>query len=419
MRVAYVTRWFPFEALGEQFLEPEVRSLSRRLDLVLIPTRPPKATLDFDLPGTQSRFMGLASREVWLAAAGEFARDRFAVARAFIRVFGPRYSLRSKFVNLTVFPKGLALARCVREIGADHIHAHWLTAPSTAAYIASMLSGIPWSMTAHSHDIFADNLTAQKVADATFTRVISERNCAHLRDLVPSGARARCAVVYLGVEVPERIVEPPERVPRIVCAARLAPVKGHRYLLEALGKLAALGRDFRCDLVGDGPLRDDLAQLARDLGIAERVNFLGQIPHDVVLERLNRADWDISVMSSTETEVEFEGIPVALTEAAAAGLPIVASDTGSIPEIVTPANGLLFPQRDSDRFAQALDALILDRELRRTLGRAGRARVEELFRTEATSKAVLRLFGAEPPAAGPAEGEGAPAPFLRSASLPG
>jgi glycosyltransferase involved in cell wall biosynthesis len=400
MRVAYVTRWFPYESVGEEFLEPEVRSLSRGLELVLIPTRPPKRTLDFDLPGTRQRYQALANLDVWLAAAREVARHPAAVARAAWRVFGPGYSVRSKLVNLTVFPKGLALAESVREIRADHIHVHWLTAPSTAAYVASMLTGVPWSMTAHSHDIFADNLTAQKVTDARFTRVISRRNCEHLKERLPAAVRERCAVVFLGVEVPERIVEPPSRIPRILAAARLTPVKGHRYLLEALGKLAARGVDFRCDLVGDGPLRDELETLARNLGIAERVAFLGRLPHDVMLARLNAAEWDISVMSSTETGNEFEGIPVALTEAAAAGIPIVASQTGSIPEIVTPENGLLFPQRDPERFADALQTLLLDPELRRRMGRAGRARVEEFFRTEATSRAVLRLFGVEaaPPA---------------------
>jgi glycosyltransferase involved in cell wall biosynthesis len=397
MRVAYITRWFPYESVGEEFLEPEVRSLSRSLDLVLMPTRPSKNTLDFDLPGTEQRYGTLAGPDVWAAAAREFARHPGAVARAFWRVFAPRYALRSKFVNLTVFPKGLALAQSVRETRAEHIHVHWLTAPSTAAYVASMLTGVPWSMTAHSHDIFADNLTAQKVASAAFTRVISKRNGEHLKERVPAAVRGRCALVFLGVEVPEQIVEPPARIPRILAAARLAPVKGHRYLLEALGKLAARGVAFQCDLVGDGPLRAELEQLARELGIADRVAFLGRLPHDEMLARLNAAAWDIAVMSSTETGNEFEGIPVALTEAAAAGIPIVASQTGSIPEIVTPENGLLFPQRDAERFADALQRLILDPALRRRMGRAGRARVDEFFRTEATTRALLRQFGIDAP----------------------
>jgi glycosyltransferase involved in cell wall biosynthesis len=319
-------------------------------------------------------------------------------------------------MNLTVFPKALAFAECVRELNADHIHVHWLTAPSTAAYVASMLTGVPWSMTAHSHDIFADNLTAQKVAAAAFTRVISRRNCEHLKERVPAAVRDRCVLVYLGVEIPARIVEPPERVPRVLCAARLAPVKGHRFLLEALGKLAARGRAFHCDFVGDGPLRGELERLARDLGVAGSVSFLGRLPHDEMLERLNAAEWDLSVMPSTEIGYEFEGIPVALTEAAAAGIPIVASETGSIPEIVTPENGLLFPQRDAERLADALETLLADSELRRRMGRAGRARVEKLFRTEATSEAVLALFGIGNAAAGSPAGESGAGPFLRPAS---
>ncbi len=396
MRVAFVARWFPFDSEGEQFLEPEVRSLSRELDLTLIPTRATKATLDFDLPGTHPLYIGALSLDVWAAAARELARNPLAVAQAFARVFGPRYSLRSKLVNLAVFPKGVALAARLRELAPDHIHVHWLTAPSTTVYIASMLTGIPWSMTAHAHDIFADNLVPQKVAHASFVRVISRRNCAHLKELVAAGDAGRCAVVYLGVELPERAVEPPVRVPRIVSSARLHPMKGHRYLLEALATLRRRGIAFDCDLIGDGELRGELEATAARLGIADRVHFLGSVPHDEMLRRLSEGEYDLAAVPSVELPAMFDGIPVALTEAAAAGLPIVATDAGSIAEVVTKESGLLVPQRDSAALADALERLLNDRELRLRMGRAGRAWVLEHFTTAATTKQLLRLFAAAP-----------------------
>jgi glycosyltransferase involved in cell wall biosynthesis len=396
MRVAFVARWFPFNSEGEQFLEPEVRSLSRALDLILIPTRATKATLDFDLPGTRSVYIGALSADVWSAAAREVARNPLAVAQAFVRVFRPRYSLRSKLVNLMVFPKGVALADRLRDLAPDHIHVHWLTAPSTTVYVASMLTGIPWSMTAHAHDIFADNLVAQKVAHASFVRVISRRNCAHLKELVAAEAAGRCAVVYLGVEVPESTIEPPPRVPRIVSSARLHPMKGHRYLIEALAALRGRGVAFECDLIGDGELRAELEAMAASLGVADRVHFLGNIPHAEMLRRLSGGEYDLAAVPSVELPAMFDGIPVALTEAAAAGLPIVATDAGSIAEIVTEESGILVPQRDSAALANALERMLQDRELRLRMGRAGRAWVLDHFTTASTTNQLLRLFAAVP-----------------------
>lgn len=396
MRVAFVARWFPFDSEGEQFLEPEVRSLSRGLDLILIPTRATKRTLDFDLPGTRAVFISALGLDVWSALAREVARNPVAVVKAFGSIFGPRYALRSKLVNLMVFPKGVALASRLRELSPDHIHVNWLTAPSTTVYIASRLTGIPWSMTAHAHDIFADNLVAEKVAHASFVRVISRRNCAHLKELVSPEAAGRCVVVYLGVDVPERTTVPPPRVPRIVTSARLHPMKGHRYLLEALAALRGRGVAFECDLIGDGELRAELEALASSLGIAEHVHFLGSLPHEEMLRRLREGEYDLAAIPSVELPAMFDGIPVALTEAAAAGLPIVATDAGSIAEVVTAESGILVPQRDGAALANALERMLRDRELRLRMGRAGRAWVQERFTTAATTDQLLRLFAAAP-----------------------
>jgi colanic acid/amylovoran biosynthesis glycosyltransferase len=114
------------------------------------------------------------------------------------------------------------------------------------------------------------------------------------------------------------------------------------------------------------------------------------VPHGKLVASLESGDYDIVVLASTEQNGEHEGIPVALMEAMAAKVPVVATRTGSIPELVDDTNGILVPQRDPDALARAIDRLAADGELRATLGARGRERVLADF---STSKTTGRLAG--------------------------
>lgn len=147
--------------------------------------------------------------------------------------------------------------------------------------------------------------------------------------------------------------------------ANLRPVKGQHYLLKALAELT--GTPFRAVLVGEGELRGELEGLARRLGLGGRVVFAGAQPD--VLPFLEAAD--VFVLPSL-----WEGFPVAVMEAMARGLPVVASRAGGVPELVEEGRtGLLVPPADAPALAEALSALARDPEMRRRFGRAGRERV--------------------------------------------
>ena len=249
----------PF-AFEEQFFAAELRSLARYAEVVVIPARPRVRSVCYpDLGGAVPHYLAAFDARVLLLALGELRRNPRAVARAARAVFAPRYALRSKLVNALIFPKALALAAEVRRLGIDHIHANWLTTPATTAYVASQLTGIPFSLTAHQHDIFYDNLLNEKVRSAAFVRVISERNLGFLRERLGPREALRCVVGHLGVDVPREPANPPaSRAVRILCASRLGIWKGHRYLLEALALLRDRGYAFSCDLAGDGERRAEV-----------------------------------------------------------------------------------------------------------------------------------------------------------------
>jgi glycosyltransferase involved in cell wall biosynthesis len=394
--MAYVTSLFPF-APEEQFFEPEIRALAREVDVIVVPVRPPSAVSAYPALGVEALHLPLFSARVAALALREFLRAPAKALRVLGDVLFGASSRRSRVVNLMTLPKALAVAAEVRRLGVDHVHAAWLTTPATLAYVVSQLTGVEYSISAHSHDIFARNLVAEKVRSARFTRVISERNCRRMRRELPPELAARCVVGHLGVELPETTAQAPERASRIVCIARLHPVKGHIYLFEALRTLRERGYAFSCDLAGDGDLREELTALAERLGIADRLRFLGNVPHEQLTAALAAGAYDLAVLASTERPGEREGIPVALMEAMAAGLPIVATRTGSLDELVVPGTGELVSQRDAGALAAGLERYLGDPAERRAAGNRGRDFVRAEFAVGETTKRLLRLAGYAPP----------------------
>ena len=202
MKLAYVTALFPC-APAEQFFEAEVRSIARQMEIVLIPTRPPSAKVCYAELGAEVLALPLFDLRVAALALRQAVKTPGPALAAFAQIaFGRGSSLRARVVNVLAFPKALAVAHEVRRLGIDHVHAAWLTTPATIAWVVHRVTGIPFSGTAHQHDIFSGNLLATKVRDARFTRVISERNRRKLVDQLPPDYAARCVTLHLGVEVP-------------------------------------------------------------------------------------------------------------------------------------------------------------------------------------------------------------------------
>jgi glycosyltransferase involved in cell wall biosynthesis len=285
--------------------------------------------------------------------------------------------------NLAVLPKALWLARRARHSGADHIHAHWASTPSTMAMLAARIADIPWSLTAHRWDIAENNLLREKAESACFVRVISEHGAEELSRITALDGFAP-TVLHMGVDLPPSAQkEQHAEALRLVTPARLVEKKGHAYLLEAVRALQDREVDARVDIAGDGPMGPSLRRKAAELDLADDVRFLGTVPHDELLGRMEAGEWDVVVLPSVITESgELEGIPVALIEALARGLPAVGTETGGTPELLGGGAGVLVPPGDAGALADALQRLASEPALRAELASAGRARVEERFDVE-------------------------------------
>lgn len=147
MKLAYLATTFPF-GITETFFRPEVKSLAAYADVTLFATRPTQTTSLYDDLGVAAHARASFDRSVVRLALGEFARRPYRVLACLATLLFTPSRLDAKVKNLVLFPKALAFAADLRALGIDHIHVQWITTPATLAYVASRLTGIPWSITA-------------------------------------------------------------------------------------------------------------------------------------------------------------------------------------------------------------------------------------------------------------------------------
>jgi colanic acid/amylovoran biosynthesis glycosyltransferase len=191
---------------------------------------------------------------------------------------------------------------------------------------------------------------------------------------------ARTRLHYIGVDCGQiQVRDPSEETATVLQVGRLVDVKGTEYLIRGFALLAKKHPAVQLVSIGDGPLRGALEDLAKSLGIAERIQFLGARPHADVLSWMRRSA--MLVLPSVRThDGRTEGFGVVMAEAAATGLPVIGSRSGGIPEgIVDGRSGFLVPERDPAALASRMDDLLCDPELRRRMGIQARALVEQKF----------------------------------------
>ena len=282
----------------------------------------------------------------------------------------------------------------VREFDPDVIHAHWATYPSTAALALGRVTGKPFGFTCHAHDIFVhDHLLREKIESSAVPVTISRYNVEWLTEHVTARARERLNVIHCGVDLGNLPFRDGGREQDlIVTVGRLDPIKGFDVLLDALGELKRRGRRFRCQVIGDGPLRGTLQAGIDRQGLSTGVELLGARPQAEVRQALGRASI-FTLPSRIAPGGDRDGIPVSLMEAMAAGAPVVSTRVSGIPELVEDqSEGLLVPPQDPRALADALARLLDDGALRRRLALAARAKIVRDFDAAGEASKLLELF---------------------------
>lgn len=339
---------------GESFLEAEVSELARRVKrIVVVPLRRPAGTRPLPSNVTLSSVSLTSPTTFWRALVQLFRCRGDLLWLAFMLVRDIRHIVR----NLASAVIALAHTHELGGTKPDHLHAHWLTHPATAAMIVSRLTHVGFSVTAHRYDLYANNLVDPKVRSAKFVRCISRHGYALLAKQVRNPGRL--VTIPMGVEIPVLNVRASraDQVPAsfaLVCPAALLPVKGHRYLLSAIAQLDPITRSqLTVHLMGDGPLLEKLTGQARELGIQQHVRFHGHVSHAQLLGMYERGEAHCVALASVDDGNGLhEGVPVSLIEAMAYGVPVISTTTGGIPELVmNGVTGVAVPERDAEALA--------------------------------------------------------------------
>jgi teichuronic acid biosynthesis glycosyltransferase TuaC len=279
-----------------------------------------------------------------------------------------------------------ALPRVRREFPFELVHAHYAVPAGDAVRRAA--PQIPMVVSVHGGDVHGQHAAGPFVAPAlAHARTVIANSAGTARRCQALGARD-VRVIHLGADIPPAASRPPV-TPTLVTVGDLVARKRHADVVAALPRLAARHPELRYRIVGDGPEREPLQALAARLGVADRVQLLGALPHKEAVAEAEGAS--VFVLPSV-----FEAFGVSYIEAMAAGVPAVGCRGEDGPEEITAAgDGLeLVPPRDPAALAQALEELLSNPERRAALGRAARETVERAFTWQRCGTETVAVYSA-------------------------
>lgn len=297
--------------------------------------------------------------------------------------------LRQRAQSLAQFLRAALLADTIGRTGLPgHLHAQFADGAATSAMLAAAYLDMPFSFA--SHTSYNSQLLAEKLARASGVVSISRFDEGRLKRMRSS---APIEVVRCGIPTGEW----PFRAGRgaagqILSVGSLVEKKGHHILLQACRRLRDRGVPFHCGIVGAGPLRRELLRQVERFGLGGAVQLMGPQPSDRVRALLGRAR--VFVLACVEARnTDIDGIPVALMEAMATGVPVIATAVSGIPELIEDGrNGRLVPPADPDALAEALAGALTDPLPCAAHVQAARAAIEEEYSLDRQVEQLLHFL---------------------------
>jgi len=327
------------------------------------------------------------SGEILLANYREMAIKPSRYILTFSRMLiGNASSPNFFFRALVLFAKIVAIAARMKAEGVQHIHAHYATHPALAAWLIHRLTGIPYSVTVHAHDIFVQRaMLATKLREASFVVAISDFNREYLASVVGEWIKGKTHVIHCGVQ-PELYTSQQTKdrtgCLEIISVGSLQPYKGFGVLIEACSLLQKRLIPFRCRIIGGGEEEPRLRNMIARHELEDVIHLLGRKPQEEVAQMLATANCYVQP-SVIMPSGKMEGIPVGLMEALASLLPVVATAISGIPELVRQGQtGYLVSPHNAVELAWALEQLYLHPVQAARMAENGRELVLKEFNLE-------------------------------------
>lgn len=389
--VAYLFERFP--SFGQTFCYREVAELERQGTVVHVfsirrPVNEPPQDWDSQLV---ERVHYLPEEKPLVAEVDRLLQTK-AVSRE-TRAAVEKWGRQSDFLRLY---QAIHVGVRLQQQGLRHIHAHFAGMAARTAYWVRELFGIPYSFTAHANDIFAPRdfvvSLARLIENAAGVVTVSDYAVRLLQARFPE-CSAKIHRVYNGVDLSRFApADFASEKPAIVSIGRLIEKKGFADLIGACALLRSGGREFKCSIIGEGPLEETLRMQIAAEGLEKFVELTGPQTQAQIADRLGRATMFV-LPCTREADGGMDNLPTVIMEAMAAGLPVISTPLGGVPEMVEPGiTGELVPERDPAALSAAIEKLIDDSGRARRLGEQGRQRTREKFSIQTSTRQLRGLF---------------------------
>ncbi len=396
MQIGYLYSRYP--VLSQTFCDMEMLELERRgYDLVIGAVHPPLTSLRHEhfsrLRAPVYYAPPAPVMALWEKTARAAERWPQALVELHERKYGPDFKAALRARNASYF------ADLFTRKGVRHFHVHFANRAAHTALFVKQISGIPFSITAHGQDFMSDlgqdDLLREICNAAEFVAVETDYSRGLLQERCPEAA-GKIHRVYNGLDLANLPSPPEEERPpgptTILSVGRLVAFKGFEILLEACAELDRRNFDFRCQIVGDGPLREKLENMVAALKLGRRVELCGSLSQGDVYAKLRGCDI-FALACVVDAEGASDVFPTVIMEAMTCAKPVVSTTLAGIPEsVIDGTTGLLVPPGDWEALAEALDKLVRDPALRTRLGDAGRARMTSEFNVAKTVEPLHELF---------------------------
>ena len=306
-------------------------------------------------------------------------------------------NLNTLFFNkIFLLGKAVGYSVVVKKMKPDHIHAHFLSDPSTMMMLISEITDIPYSISAHAKDVFVTSeLINEKIETAEFIAVCNKNALNYLKEKAGSQLESKILLQFHGYDFTRlqnisftEFVKPD--FPLILTVGRMEEKKGHEFLVEAAKILNDSGVKFKMIIIGGGYSPENIALFKKleDKIIAFKLENIielhgnGLDQNSEVLKYMSVAD--IFVRPSIKAKSgDVEGIPNTMVEAGYFGMPLIGTNSGSIGEVLIDCTtGLTVPESDPQALANAIQKLIENPDLRSNYGQSAKNHIISNFDIE-------------------------------------
>ena len=403
---AFILKGYP--RLSETFIAQEIRSLERQgLGIEIISLRHPTELnvhpVHREICAPVSYLPEYLYRELIRVLKALYSISRRPRFRIALRTWWNDLVRDPTPNRIRRFGQAIVLANEM-PTHVEQLHAHFLHTPASVARYTSLLTGIPWSVSAHAKDIWTtpDWEKREKLATCTWAVTCTATGFHHLKSMAPDD---RLHLVYHGLDLDRFPAPPLKKLLRdgssadhpiiLLCIGRAVEKKGLDSLISALQRLPE-HIAWRLIHIGGGPLLDRLKRTADSAGLADRIQWLGPQPQEIVLKNYRAADLFI-LPSIVARNGDRDGLPNVLLEAQSQGLACISASLPGIAELISDGStGVLVEPGDSAALAEAISNLAQDPQRRQTLGDAALKCIHERFTLSEHIGRLASLFGLPP-----------------------